>query len=114
MKKATELLERLSAQLKYNTDTLSLEVCEYVRVRKELEQTPITEDWLLKHGWKVLDDRRILFEKSINNIPVRFNIILKEGITYPTPMGIRYIRGFELKNVAQLIDVFELCGIELE
>lgn len=104
MKKIIELLERLSAQLKYNTDALSLEVCEYVRVRKELEQTPITEEWLREHYWQ-----RCWEGIGWWNIRAPFTLQRYSDTEWNIENS-----GLLIKTLADLYDVAELYRVELK
>lgn len=121
MKKATELLERLSAQLKYNTDPLSIEVCEYVRVRKELERTPITEEWLLRHGFEKPQGALVSWRKIIGDKTIYVDV--HDGISRFEIDLITNYKGYDIEHVlaapdnaklATLYDACELCGIELK
>lgn len=57
MKKITELAKNVFDEFgyQYNTDSLT-ELKEWFEHRKTLEQTPITEGWLIEQGFVVSDE----------------------------------------------------------
>lgn len=123
MKKIIEAAEQIcELRLKYNSDTLSRNFCDVIDERKELEQTPITEEWLKAHGfvqniyWSfkyslVMDDGRteIHYYRSVgepdSTMSIHKNIDLENEVCYELP---------EPYTAAQMLDACELCGIELE
>lgn len=121
MKKATELLEQLSEQLKYNSDTLSLEVYKYVKMRKELESTPITEEWLKAHGWEFRTSYYGNNEWMIGNnhyaITCFFGRLKDDGCCMDMhnniPNGLNRVHK-TFATLADLYDACELCEIELD
>lgn len=123
MKKIIELAEQVyELRLKYNSDTLSRDLHYAIAERKRLEQTPITEEWLLRHGFSpnryrsfeydlIMDDGRteIHYYRSggepDSTMSLYKNIDLENEVCYELP---------EPYTVAQMLDACELCGIELK
>lgn len=123
MKKIIEAAEQVcELRLKYNSDTLSRNLCDAIAERKRLEQTPITEEWLTEHGFVqnryrsfeydlIMDDGRteIHYYRSggepDSTMSLHKNINLDNEVCYELP---------EPYTAAQMLDVCELCGIKLE
>lgn len=86
-----------------------LKLKEALSKRKELEATPITEDWLKEHGW--IQD---LFNGSIwggistvnDNYPLHLEMYDGYARIQYTPV--------KISNIADLYDACELCGIKID
>lgn len=120
MKKIIEAAEKVC-----NARTPFVTIYELDRAlgeRKELEQTPITEEWLKEHGFVqniyrsfeydlVMDDGRteIHYYRSggepDSTMSIHKNINLENEVCYELP---------EPYTAAQMLDACELCGINKE
>ena len=121
MKKIIELAERVcNARTPFGTSE-HRELDRAIGEHRELEQTPITEEWLKEHGF--VQNRYRSFEYDLimdegrteihyyysggepdSTMSIRKNINLEDEVCYELP---------EPYTAAQMFDACELCGIEL-
>lgn len=125
MKKIIELAEQVyELRLKYNSDTLSRDLHDAIAERKRLEQTPITEEWLLEHGWTEMLEHLGCVKIMVGNDHLEYDDYLEYDIIRKE---LSVFRNYEegkciypdalidnVDNVAKLYDACELCGIELK
>lgn len=122
MKKIIELAEKVvEVHRQPESDKAVNQLAFAIIERRELEQTPITEEWLLRHGFSqnryrsfeydlIMDDGRteIHYYRSggepDSTMSIHKNINLDNEVCYELP---------EPYTAAQMLDVCELCGIEL-
>lgn len=106
MKKIIEAAEQVcELRLKYNSDTLSRNLCDAIAERKRLEQTPITEEWLKEHGFVDEPHERMLIYRK-GDFGIECNLSSWEWY---------WANGDVLLNsLADLYAACELCGIELD
>lgn len=114
MKKIIELAEKATGD---NKDMLSAfasyqALKDALAKRKQLEQTPITEEWLKGHGWK--RNNRNLWWKACNGGMGIFTLFIRVS-TYNKWYW--FVNGNDylcLTSIADLLDACELCGIKLD
>lgn len=88
-----------------------------INVRRKLEQTPITEDWLKEHGWEVNhhvgDDHNWDFYNSFDG---RYAHIYLHALCKPQFWEVNYSGNIilHLSTLADLYDACELCGITMD
>lgn len=123
MKKITELAKNVFDEFgyQYNTDSLT-ELKEWLEHRKALEQTPITEKWLIEQGFVVSDELHSKRDKIYvkNEIKVFLDVDCING-TVGNADCIEIIKGcscfFHKDNydnrheitLADLMDAIEIC-----
>ena len=128
MKKIIELAERVcNARTPFVTSDL-YELDRAIGERKELESTPITEEWLTEHGFVVSDEihskRDKIFIYPEYGIKVYLDVDCSEGVVGNADCididGIsnqfhkeNYGGGKEI-SISDLYDACELCGIKLD
>lgn len=114
MKKIIELAERVCNPRTPFIISDLYELDRAIGERKELEQTLITEEWLKEHGFEkypstniyelATEDYTIHCTCECDTLTVYKHIDWDEDICYELPNP---------RNVAQLQDACELCGIEI-
>ena len=139
MNKILELAERYLNVEYWHTKVVSdeeLEDCEIeldkaynglkeaIKVRKILEQTPITEEWLKEHGWEVHHYEARPFENAFHYATKMFGkdkaeIDGRNNLTIyreSCPDGDIYADCLidEVTTAAQLYDALELCNIKID
>lgn len=109
MNKIIELAEKLS-NLAVGGNYVTMLVTrnklnKAIAERKQLEQTPITEEWLKEHGWEE-DIRHYEWTYWYNDKKQFISLIISndECILEDTSIV--------LNSLADLYDVVELCGID--
>lgn len=123
MKKIIELAERYTS-----TDDESdyFDLVTAIAKRKQLEQTPITEEWLKEHGFARIkseydlvpyyqrgkyesDGIIMVWIDGESYIHIRYRPLVNEGRSYADLRDVL----IPYKVLADLYDACELCGIEL-
>lgn len=122
MKKIIEAAEQVcELRLKFNSDTLSRNLCDAIAERKRLEQTPITEEWLQEHGWKIKSNYygRPIYSSTGARYCIECFFGRRAGdgccldIDEILPNGVNKVHKV-YATLADLYDACELCGIELD
>lgn len=99
------------------------EIGDRVARRRELEATPITEDWLKEHGWEVHEGLRGFIPAPYANRYIGRDYLEYDMRRASLRVFLEYVEGdgtysdFYCENidsVAKLLDACELCGINLE
>lgn len=114
MKKIIEAAEQVcELRLKFNSDTLSRNLCDAIAEYKRLKETPITEEWLKEHGWHISDIDPLHYARLIISANMLEYDLDRHELTV--------FRCYEpeskvcaVDNMAKLYDACELCGIKLE
>lgn len=128
MKKIIELAEKATGD---NKDAMSayfsyLELKKAIEERRKLEQTPITEDWLEKHGFYVSNELHSKRDKIYikEDVKVHLDVDVETGVvgnadcieiitTFYTFGKSSYGCDFTI-SLADLYDALELCNIQID
>lgn len=122
MKKIIELAEKVvEVHRQPESDKAVNQLAFAIIERRELEQTPITEEWLKEHGWKnkptYYGNRIYLSTGARYCIECFFGCCAGDGccldIDENLPNGVNKVHKVHA-TLADLYDACELCGIKLE
>lgn len=93
------------------------EVANALAERRQLEQAPITEDWLKEHGWRQCGQygHQFVHPKCFFWLFGLYGFTCWEIIkTEYTAVGEKSCVFCEITTVAQLLDALELCNIKID